>query len=63
VSRHLFGIFGTFAVFSPIVAFWLMWKFAFQGEEMGRIGELLIALVLIGPLAICTFLYFKKRET
>ena len=62
--ERLIAILATlWILFAPLTAYWLMWEFAFQSETMMRIGEALMALVLLGPLATCAILYFRYVRT
>jgi hypothetical protein len=62
--ERLIAVIATFWIlFAPLTAYWLMWQFAFRTEMMMRIGEALMALVLLGPPALCAILYLRYVRT
>jgi len=43
------------------LAYWLMWHFAFRDEEAYHVGNALIALTFLIPMAVAIFVH-RRRE-
>ena len=44
------------------IAYWLMWRFAFRDETAYHVGNALIALTFVTPIALGIFIQRRRGE-
>ena len=62
IDRIVLAVVAIELIIAAPLAYWLMWRFAFRGEEAYAIGNTLIALTILLPIIGGIFFYLRREN-